>query len=110
MKFKKKTKEFHFADWDEITKSIKNTESNVKNFYPYDEKSFDFHGFDTQKTTAVVENLIFELRNSKMRCLNLISGVGFGHLYEQILDNLAHYSSQFDLDLQNQGIIRVCKK
>lgn len=109
-KFTKKIKEFHFGEWDQITKDVKNPSQEIKNLFPYSEKSFDFHGFDTQKTTAIVENLIFELMNSKMRCVNLISGIGFGHLYEQILDNLSHYSSQFDLDLQNPGLIRVCKK
>lgn len=109
MKFGKKEKKFHFAYWDEIQKLTIKSNSNIKDFYPYNEKTFDFHGFDRQKTAAVVENLIFELKNSKIRCINLISGIGFGHLYEQILDNLQSYEGQFKLDLHNPGLIRICK-
>ncbi|AJC49668.1 hypothetical protein DR095_00015 [Mycoplasma flocculare] len=114
MNFSKKSKKIHFGDWDRILETVENSDSeqNIENFYPYNEKSFDFHGFDSQKTTAIVENLIFELNNynSKIRCINLIAGIGFGHIYEQILDSLKHYSSQFNINLQKPATIRVCKK
>ncbi|MBG0730914.1 hypothetical protein [Mycoplasma sp. 'Moose RK'] len=110
----KKTKQYHFADWDEFINELEistNSNSNFQ-FHSFDDEEifFDFHGFDSLKTASIIENLIFQLNSSATKCLSLISGIGMGVVREQILSNLDHYMGQFDLDLRNPGIVRVCKK
>ncbi|WP_341491279.1 hypothetical protein [Mesomycoplasma ovipneumoniae] len=111
MKNKKKSKEIHFGEWDQILNLTQSQKNNIfSNFDFHDKISFDFHGLDTQKTVAIVENLMFEFRKSNKKCINLISGVGLGHVREQILDSLSFYSNEFVIGFENQGLIRVCKK